>query len=859
MSQTYANLLGNPPTPLRRNRFFKWIADYSYRRERTCPIAQATSYYFAQAGADGNAGTQASPKKTLAAAQAIIVAAGATANIALYFNRGDVWEEATGLSEATHKANISVSPYGTGNKPLLNRFINKYTAAGWTNVAGNLWKRQETKDAGWVRYATHNLTLPFVRLSAGYTYEPPPPQPTLSTGAGSLAANTYFVRITYTTATGETLGSVEKSQAVGASGSLIITSPPAQGTATAWNAYVSTTTGTYTTGKQSTNTAIGTNVTVTTLATGTALPATSTASVVTPSTTTVVSGALAARTYFVKITFTTSTGGETTPSVEASQAVALNSVLKVNSPTQPSSLSITGYNVYISTTTNTETKQNGATPIAIGTPWQEPNTGAVVGAALPTLNTTLSNAVQNLGPSAANASPAYGGSWGYDWSAIDTNSAGVPTLYINVGASANTLNFEMVDSNGPGNPGIMLSGDGCRIHAMRCDGWGCHRSNTSPQSEGIQSQATGVACVVVTDSESYYSGSHAMTHYGTGSGGMVVFVRCKAGYTKFNGIPNESIYNAFSTSGGHEAFFVNCEATFGTLPSDDWTYLTRRRGQCGYGHANAGTISLLVWHNGQIPNNDFGAASGCAFSNLPTATTVSDVRGFVINETIYGGLGTGDGHYIGRDNHIMMSCDWSFVPPDIPSHVLTLDQLGGWMFNCNVLVDLKNIAAAGNIWAFSGPQAGQASTIQIYFCKFDIRNNSCAFGAYFDYSAWASSPGRSLKAYMYNSIVSNQGTGTGNIGFGNDQSDAASRLAANAYYNITASGTGGYNADTKAVVLTDPPTIYDWPTSSSPLYQTGTQLPNGLVVDYDLALRRRDLANPSIGPLSPMAGNLVVA
>jgi len=97
----------------------------------------------------------------------------------------------------------------------------------------------------------------------------------------------------------------------------------------------------------------------------------------------VAAGALAGATYFSKITYV-NVNGETLASTEASLAVAANHVLTVQSP--PAIAGATGWNVYLSTATGTETKQN-ATPIAIGTNFQEPNTGLIAGAALPAANT----------------------------------------------------------------------------------------------------------------------------------------------------------------------------------------------------------------------------------------------------------------------------------------------------------------------------------------------------------------------------------------------------------------------------------------------------------------------------------------
>jgi hypothetical protein len=97
-----------------------------------------------------------------------------------------------------------------------------------------------------------------------------------------------------------------------------------------------------------------------------------------PTLTSSAGGTLAATTYYVKTTYVTA-AGETLPSAESSLAVAANNVLGVTSPAAQSGA--TGYNVYVSTSTGTETKQNSA-PIAIGTNWTEPTSGLIAGAAL---------------------------------------------------------------------------------------------------------------------------------------------------------------------------------------------------------------------------------------------------------------------------------------------------------------------------------------------------------------------------------------------------------------------------------------------------------------------------------------------
>lgn len=72
----------------------------------------------------------------------------------------------------------------------------------------------------------------------------PPPAPVLEqvTG-GSLLARTYYVRITLTNATGETLASMESSLAIEANKLCKVKSPAAVGDAVSWDAYISETSG----------------------------------------------------------------------------------------------------------------------------------------------------------------------------------------------------------------------------------------------------------------------------------------------------------------------------------------------------------------------------------------------------------------------------------------------------------------------------------------------------------------------------------------------------------------------------------------------------------------------------------------
>lgn len=79
-----------------------------------------------------------------------------------------------------------------------------------------------------------------------------------SSVAGSLSATTYYVRITYMTAYGESPTSLETNEAVPSNSVLVVDSPSAMTGATGWNVYVGTTSGTETL-QNSTPLSIGSN------------------------------------------------------------------------------------------------------------------------------------------------------------------------------------------------------------------------------------------------------------------------------------------------------------------------------------------------------------------------------------------------------------------------------------------------------------------------------------------------------------------------------------------------------------------------------------------------------------------------
>lgn len=241
---------------------------------------------------------------------------------------------------------------------------------------------------------------------------PAAPVLTISTASGTLSANTYFVKITYTSLFGETLASGESSIVLPAAGNIVVASPSATVYANGWNVYISTATGTETKQNGATPLAISANYTQAGALTGGAsLPTSNTAvttqdavsnatlnfsnfllpAPVAPTTATATTGgSVTAATYLVTVTYVNPTG-ETVASASSSQVTTgSTSTITVTSPA-PSG-DATGYNVYIGTAT--PKLQNGGTPVAIGANFTQTaavSTVTVVSPASNTANSPVNN------------------------------------------------------------------------------------------------------------------------------------------------------------------------------------------------------------------------------------------------------------------------------------------------------------------------------------------------------------------------------------------------------------------------------------------------------------------------------------
>ena len=162
----YAAVAGTPP-PITSAAWQTWFNNLLDARIAACPLQRTTTYYFSQSGNDITGdGSEAHPFKTVAKAQAIEDAAPEDMDISFLFMRGDVWREPIPFDFT--KSNWTIADYGPADlpPPLFSNFSIQYDDAGWQYVGGNLWKRAETADIGWIRDAADPLGTVYVRESS---------------------------------------------------------------------------------------------------------------------------------------------------------------------------------------------------------------------------------------------------------------------------------------------------------------------------------------------------------------------------------------------------------------------------------------------------------------------------------------------------------------------------------------------------------------------------------------------------------------------------------------------------------------------------------------------------------------------
>jgi len=428
---------------------------------------------------------------------------------------------------------------------------------------------------------------------------------------------------------------------------------------------------------------------------------------------------------------------------------------------------------------------------------------------------------------------------------------GANVLHINLGGTnPNTLNLEACADNS--NPAFLVgNADKVRIRNIRVDGFGC---SATAGSYGIKVQNSGPGGVlkttVVENCEVFYSGNHCFGHNEGASGvsgGSCVFLYCRAGLG-YNG-GSGTCFVSHNGNGGQETIWHCCEATYGALPQISRGYNATtlpRKGTAIFGHSGGGTfkVGLAVVFGLQVYNNPFGCEVGARLNgdNIPDASTLEEVRVFV-NEEMVGNQPCGVLN-LGVKNHAFLNCNWHVqVMSGISNQIPQDSTCTGWLINCSLTLEKSNV-----VWnqGASGPHFfrwwhGLVRVIQPVAGVSSMMTISAA-----------QQSGATAAPSFVNSVLAMDPIG--GITTRIDTRNNSANLSGNAYAGIlgyTTSGSSqGYDADTVAVQLGDPPSLFLIPDATSSLFRTGAAIPGGYEVEYDAHwLPRLNTSAPTIGPL----------
>lgn len=434
--------------------------------------------------------------------------------------------------------------------------------------------------------------------------------------------------------------------------------------------------------------------------------------------------------------------------------------------------------------------------------------------------------------------------------------SGTSRIYLNLGGTdPNTLNLEAVISNS--NNGVLVYfGTGQRVHGIRCDGWGIHRTVSPTQTQPFTVNNSNNSYCLLTECDGYFSSSHTMHHYqGTPgvAGGKCMWIGCDTGYTSYNSA-GETMYNAFNPDGGQEAWFIDCDASYGTLPGYQWTFTTNVRGDAYFGHASSSSNpqNLFVVLGGVVKDSVWPGQRTQTPNHIQTPSDIDDYttyRCFIVDNhdrTGYPGTTTkAAGTLSMNQSTVAMN---NRIYKRVASSTTQLYSVTGSVGNgrfINNYIEIDLSARNSSVAMYNATTGDNKSVFDHCFFKYTgagVAGNSLIWALDYDMRGTTSiASGTSRNGKMRNSIVSADITGTPTVYCGFNNVDANQRH--NAYFGLTQStGLGrGYDEDPGLVALSGLPVLG---TEDSDLLQAGEDIS----VRFDINGKVRTYALPDIGP-----------
>lgn len=232
---------------------------------------------------------------------------------------------------------------------------------------------------------------------------------------------------------------------------------------------------------------------------------------------------------------------------------------------------------------------------------------------------------------------------GYDWAKVYKRAASTAeveatpnswyitgtTLSINAGTGINPNNvaWEISPTGGANYYGIITDETGGRIDGLVIAGQACEDDTGASYAVNVLVRGEEVACT--TNCEMYYHPVHNWGHAVSGgsTGGRSLLMDCTLGWCASSGVGGITNHVCYQDDGEGENICIGVKVPFGQLPEN----VTRDygKGRAFYGHTDGGGAELGAVHiiDCHIPaGSDYSPADMGYFNNVPTATSLSDVR-----------------------------------------------------------------------------------------------------------------------------------------------------------------------------------------------------------------------------------------
>lgn len=439
-------------------------------------------------------------------------------------------------------------------------------------------------------------------------------------------------------------------------------------------------------------------------------------------------------------------------------------------------------------------------------------------------------------------------------------------LYVHRRGSGNINNdgrgYEAVVSNQTAGIGTPASSniDSIRVHGIRVDGYGCHRTVQHNVGYGVILSLTGTNLGCVTECEAYHSTTHMMGAANTTDGGLTLWMGNRVGWMAYDAANAGLSFVGYAQTGGCESVFIGNEVIGGTVPATANTLLPRGRSiSC---HTNGSTtVGLFAALGNRVVAGPYqcqypAGAGDCPTVDFTPSGDPNACRAFIVDDVFeaYTGYATASLAVLGAgvmpSNTLNANARWRFRHGGTTTTgvFFTTDNQKGMAVNMDLEVDAVAFqpASSGRLALTNVPTATD-NTGTLLHCRIHARlaSSNAIFGI--DYDTLLNS-GTSSSLRCINTVATVHKGGTAARFFLASRNSATLLLGLAPYLLTQSAGNpSGYDLATGTIELGGYPPATGPVPASSPLYRAGVSA-GAWLVDSDIDGRPRRRATPTIGP-----------